>query len=397
MAKPPKPPTTPNTTPVKPHPDFPLYPHRSGQWCKKIKGQAHYFGSWRRDPQGNAAFDLYRHELPYLLRDEKPPPLNSAGFKLADVVNLWVGRKKERMDAGKLSPLAYKHYHDVGRDVLRHLGEESPAEVSRSGFESLRASFEARLGAEALLNDMNSVVSMFKLASKHGIVSRLPDLDECFERPTSLQLRAAQEAAGARMFTVAEFNKMLKAADVNFRAMLMLGLNGALGNSDLSEMTLDTFRKEPGWLNYPRHKTAMRRRIPLWPETTAAVEAAIAKRQSPLDESEARLLFIHRGKSYRDGRHGIRVWYHFNRTALRAGVKGRTFYDLRRTFQTVADKCLDFVAVTAVMGHAPNRQNMPARYRQVVDDDRLLLAVNTVRNWLYGANVKSKAKGHRSK
>jgi integrase len=392
MAKAPKKPTTPKTTPGKPHPDFPLYQHPSGQWCKKIKGQAHYFGSWRRDPQGNDAFDRYRHELPYLLRNEQPPPLNSDGFKLADVVNLWVAKKKERAGAGTVSPNAYKHYYDVGVAVLRHLGEESPAEVSARDFESLRASFAGRLGAEALLNDMNYVVSMFKLAYKRGIVSRLPDFDECFARPTGLQLRAAQESAGARMFTQAEFNRMLKAADINVKAMMMLGLNGALGNSDLSEMTLDTLRKEPGWLNYPRHKTAMRRRIPLWPETMAAVEAAIAKRPQPRDDCDSRILFIdRRGNSYRDGRRGIRIWYHFSRTATRAGVD-RTFYDLRRTFQTIADRCLDFVSVTAVMGHAPNRQNMPARYRQTVDDDRLLLAVNTVRDWLYSADAKSKAK-----
>ncbi len=32
--------------PKKPYPSFPLTAHPNGQWCKKIRGKIHFFGTW---------------------------------------------------------------------------------------------------------------------------------------------------------------------------------------------------------------------------------------------------------------------------------------------------------------------------------------------------------------
>ena len=48
--------TTPKPNkPAKPRPDFPLFPHDSGRWTKKVRGLLHYFGYWTDDPRGDAA------------------------------------------------------------------------------------------------------------------------------------------------------------------------------------------------------------------------------------------------------------------------------------------------------------------------------------------------------
>ena len=65
--------------PVKPSIDFPLFPHATGRWAKKIKGRMHYFGRWD-DPEG--ALRAYRDFV--------------AGKKRASGVNEGVTPEKSR-------------------------------------------------------------------------------------------------------------------------------------------------------------------------------------------------------------------------------------------------------------------------------------------------------------
>ena len=75
---------------------------------------------------------------------------------------------------------------------------------------------------------------------------------------------------------------------------------------------------------------------------------------------------------------------------LEAGVT--CFYDLRRTFETIADnRSRDKDGVKAIMGHAPASGDMTATYRQEFEDERLRSIVNHVRDWLYPPQTAAQA------
>jgi integrase len=175
------------------------------------------------------------------------------------------------------------------------------------------------------------------------------------------------------------------------KAMVLLAINGGLGNTDLGVMTLDAIDVDSGWLNYAREKTGIMRRIPLWKETAEAVRESIEARSEPLNEDDGKLLFIgKRGQNYIGNRRGYRVVQEFARVAKNAGVEGRAFYDLRRTFQTIGEAANDLAAVQGIMGHAAGNSDMSAVYRQSVSDDRLKTVTTHVHNWLFNSDKPSR-------
>ncbi len=45
--------------PSKPSPDFPLFPHKTGYWAKKVRQKLYYFGKVSDDPDGTLALQKW--------------------------------------------------------------------------------------------------------------------------------------------------------------------------------------------------------------------------------------------------------------------------------------------------------------------------------------------------
>jgi integrase len=76
------------------------------------------------------------------------------------------------------------------------------------------------------------------------------------------------------------------------RAMVLLGINCGFGNADCGTLPLSALDLEGGWVDFPRPKTGILRRCPLWPETVGAVREALAGRPTPEKDEHAGLVFV---------------------------------------------------------------------------------------------------------
>ena len=78
--------------------------------------------------------------------------------------------------------------------------------------------------------------------------------------------------------------------------MILLGINAGLGQNDIANLQLSHVDLESGWLIFPRPKTEVERRCPLWKETVIAIQEVLAKRPGPQDDADSNcVLLTHRG------------------------------------------------------------------------------------------------------
>src|SRR5438874_9666659 len=85
--------------PKKPYPEFPLFPHATGRWAKKIRGKLHYFGAWA-DPDG--ALAKYQEQKDALHAGRKPRPNEAEALTVKDAANAFLNHKTALQDAGEL-------------------------------------------------------------------------------------------------------------------------------------------------------------------------------------------------------------------------------------------------------------------------------------------------------
>jgi integrase len=189
------------------------------------------------------------------------------------------------------------------------------------------------------------------------------------------------------MFEAEQIRKMLDAANVHLKALILLAINCGFGQSDIASLPLKSLDLENGWVTFPRPKTEVYRRCPLWPETVDAIKASLAKRYEPKSTEDKDLVFIskqgHRLVRYQDGSQVDGIGQVFAKLVRKLGFKRQSvsFYSLRRTFRTIADEVPDPGAIRLIMGHED--RDMGALYTQRISDERLLGVTDHVRKWLW--------------
>jgi integrase len=370
----------PRVKPAKPYPEFPLYSHPSGRWAKKIRGHFFYFGRWE-DP--DAALQEYLEQKDALHAGRTPRPAHDA-LTVKQACNAYLNEKQARVEAGELCQRTFNEYQVAAKTVLRAFGRRRVADLGPDDFATLRRRMAAKFGPVRLGNQIQSVRSIFKYAYDADLIDRPMRFGPAFVKPSAKTLRLHRAKQGPKLFSAEEIRRMLDAADPQFKAMVLLGINCGFGMSDCGKLPLSAVNLDAGMIEFPRPKTGVGRRCPLWPETVEAIRDALAVRPNPKDPADAELVFLTaQGRPWNKTEMSSPAVFKFAGLLRRLGIKRPRigFYTLRHTFRTQADESRDQPAVDFIMGHID--ASMAGHYRERISDERLRAVAEHVRAWLF--------------
>jgi integrase len=389
----------------KPYPEYPLFAHASNQWAKKIKGRMWYFGTL---DDHVAALDKYNEQIHDIQAGRDPrrtkKQISAAELSVHDMANLFLARQEARIQTGEVGRRHFSDCFQSCKLLTDYFGTfQSASTLKAADFQAFRASFPATWGATKVSGEISRVKAAFKWAFESDLINALPKFGPDFKRSSGSVTRRDQqqrqaERGGKLDFSAKEIQKLLKASDGWLHACILLGINGGMGNADCGRLSTKFLDLKSGWYDLPRHKTGVDRRFQLWPETIKAIREAMMERPIAKNDAHQDLCFL--------TSRGMPIWFESSNTkssGFRDSVSKaftalcstcgvarsqRGFYSLRRTFETVAGDSKDQVAVDVVMGHCD--QSMAAKYRQGIEDQRLIDVGQHVRNWLFPPKAKKK-------
>jgi integrase len=373
---------SPRVKPSKPYPEYPLTAHPAGYWCKKIRGKIHYFGPWE-DPDG--ALDEYNRQKDDLHAGRKPRE-DTEGATVKELVNRFLNAKQASVDTGELSPRTWEGYKRATDAVVSAFGKgRLVGDLDPEDFATLRNKLAKRYGPHGLGTQIQCVRCCFKFGYDVGLIDRPVRFGPGFKRPSKKTLRLYRAEQGAKLFTQEEVRRLIDNAGVQLRAMILLGINAGFGNADCGNLRLSAVDLDNAIIDFPRPKTGIPRRCPLWPETVEALREVLAKRKEPKEKAHAGLVFItSRGASWSKDTRDNPITKETAKLLDKLGINGRKglgFYTLRHTFRTVADEARDQPAADHIMGHEV--AHMSSVYRERISDERLKAVADHVHAWLF--------------
>jgi integrase len=375
----------------------------------------HYFGRWGCRSEGKmvriegdgweAAERLYEAQK-IDLHAGRPPKITSleeldtqagssapadGSITLNDICFDFLATQQQKMETGQIGKPMFDEYKGICHILVKQFGQHRrPEDLGPRDFSALRHHLSKKWGPTRLTNAITWVKSVFNFAYDMELIDKpircLGHGNKTFAPPTKQQRRIEKAGKPKKELTPEQCRTLIDAAPAPLKAMILLGLNCGFGPRDCALLPRDAVDLKKRMIEFPRPKTGVERRCPLWPETVEAIKDAIAKRPRVRTEEASKLVFVtSMGRSFVGGKsdRANQVSVFIRKLMIDVGVHQQGFgaYTARHVFRTVADGSKDQPAIDFIMGHADD--SMADNYRQSIDNKRLISVSDHVRLWLF--------------
>lgn len=355
---------------------FPLTLHKTGQYCKKIKGKIYYFGADKK-----VALQRYYDQAAFLHagRAINPKPKMDS-FSVKMLCNLYLDHQESRAAIKEI-----KQNHVYGQTLMLRsfamfVGSNClVSDVSTMDLQNYRKKLiKTKKSPNTINNHIAAIKALYNWALDNEIVDSTP------------KLRAIKKAAISKtekpIFNMAQIEKLLQCANEQMKAMIWLGLNCGFGCTDCAQLKWENVDFENSRVVFPRGKTGVNRNLPLWPETIEALRK--------IPKSGDLVFYTSRGNTWvrmieSTDKHGNTkrvkddaVTKEFSKLLKKTNLKtekGVGFYTLRRTAATLAARSGDPFAVQKLLGHADLKmasvyvQDVSEQTDRVINNTRKLI------------------------
>ena len=369
--------------PAKPRADFPLFPHQSGQWAKKVRGKLHYFGVWA-DPK--AAEAKWERDKLALLSGEEPSVVY--GESLGWAGNAFIESKHLQRERDELSTRQFNDYRKVTAKVVEYFGKPKPlGELKPADFERYRNSLPDTWSPVTVSNHLRQVRVFFKYLNDIEATDSPINYSRGLKDPPKRAIRKHQAAQEEKLFSRDEIKALIHTSrSAAHLSHIYLGIDAAYGAADIGRLKTADIDFENSWLGEVRGKTGEARGCWLWPETVAVLRQAIDEKPWNPSYPDLYSLTKQRKPWWVKDKKSDPVTSAFDGAKKRAKIqkKGVGQYSLRHTFRTIGGDIGDREAVDYIMSHKD--PSVSAGYRHGIDPKRVIAVCSHVREWLFGDN-----------
>ena len=145
---------------------------------------------------------------------------------------------------------------------------------------------------------------MFKYGLDNGLIEKPVRYGPEFKKPDKAVLRRHRAQNGEKMLEADQLRRLIDAAGVPLKAMILLGVNAGFGNPTSPPCPCRPSTWTRVGSNFPRPEDRHRARCPLWPETVAAIREALAERPERRRRRRRGLVFVNLARPALDSLHG---------------------------------------------------------------------------------------------